>query len=342
MAGGSEYFSSNVLGALSVSSDKGWTLLYGATIIENTTTHERSAATETSGTHKRAFVVLNPNSGRADVERLRQLLASRLDEQRWVHDVHEITGDEDVAAIVRAACARGADIVIAAGGDGTVASVVNGVWQSSASIGILPAGTGNLLTRALAIPNTIEPALDLIVGDHALQPLDLMQIGDQVFVLDVSAGISARAMRDTPPEHKQRFGMVAYVWPMIRDLIRLRRRDFNLTIDGLRTRIRASEILVANGAFPQGSPEDFNDQQFNVYILAARRLPDYLRLLWGFVRGSWKRQPGLHTLTVRKSITIAAIGHPQPTQADGEPIGSTPITVQLIPSAVRVIVPPRT
>jgi diacylglycerol kinase family enzyme len=149
-------------------------------------------------------------------------------------------------------------------------------------------------------------------------------------------------MRDTPPEQKKRFGVLAYVWPMARDLIRLRRRDFNVTIDGGRMPIRASEILVANGAFPQGSPEDFNDQQFNVYILAARSLPDYLRVIWGLVRGSWQGQTALRTLTVRKSISIEGVRQPQPVQADGEPLGSTPITVQLIPSAISVIVPPHT
>ncbi|MEO7911800.1 MAG: diacylglycerol kinase family protein [Roseiflexaceae bacterium] len=290
---------------------------------------------------KRTFVVLNPNSGRADVDRLRQLLTGRLDEHGWVYDFYEMTGDDDVAAVVRAACARGTELVIAAGGDGTVASVVNGVWQSSANIGILPAGTGNLLARALSIPNAVESALDLIVGDHALQALDLMQIGDQVFVLDVSAGLSARAMRDTRPEQKKRFGVLAYVWPIVRDLIRIQRRDFNLTIDGRRTAVRASEILVANGAFPQGEPKDFNDQQFNVYILSARSLPDYLRVIWGFVRGSWQGKAPLRTLTVRKSISIEAIHQPQPVQADGEPLGATPITVQLIPSAIHVIVAPR-
>jgi YegS/Rv2252/BmrU family lipid kinase len=288
------------------------------------------------------LVVLNPKSGRADVDRLRQMLAGRLDEHGWVYDFHEMTSDEDVAAIVRDASARGTDLVIAAGGDGTVASVVNGVWQSSASIGILPAGTGNLLARAMGIPNDVEPALELIVGDHALQALDLMQIDDQVFVLDVSAGLSARAMRDTPPERKKRFGVLAYAWPIVRDLFHLRRRDFNLTIDGRRMSIRASEILVANSAFPPGAPEGFNDQQFNVYNLAARNLPDYLRVIWEFVRRSGRGKAALRTLTVRKSITIEAVRQPQPVQADGEPLGSTPITVQLIPSAIRVIVPPRT
>ena len=311
-------------------------------MIEDSTTDNRPAGAKALGTRKQAFVVLNPKAGSADVGRLRQLLTGRLDEHGWVYDVYEMTGAEDVVAIVRAACARGTDLVIGAGGDGTIASVVNGVWQSSASIGILPAGTGNLLARAMGIPNAVEPALDLIVGDHALQALDLMQVGDQVVVLNVSAGLSARAMRDTPTEQKKRFGVLAYVWPVVRDLIRLRRRDFNLTIDGRRMSIHASEILVANGTFPQGAPEDFNDQQFNVYILAARSLPEYLRLVWEFVRRAWHGNTALRTLPVRTSISIEAVRKPQPVQADGEPFGSTPITVQLIPSAIRVIVPPRT
>jgi diacylglycerol kinase family enzyme len=164
----------------------------------------------------------------------------------------------------------------------------------------------------------------------------------ECFVLDVSAGLSARAMRDTPPEQKKRFGVLAYLWPMVRDLIRLRRRDFNVTIDGRRMPIRTSEILVANGAFPQGQREDFNNQQFNVYILTARTLLDYLRLIWGFVRRSRKGQTALRTLKVRQNMTIEAVRQPQPVQADGEAIGSTPITVQLIPSAIRVSVPSRT
>jgi diacylglycerol kinase (ATP) len=317
-------------------------------MVEDTATHDRPGTVEAPATKNQAFVVLNPSSGRADVDQLRQLLAGRLSDHGWAYDVYEMTGNEDVAAIVRAACERGADLVIAAGGDGTVASVVNGVWQSSAQIGILPAGTGNLLTRAMGIPNTVESALDLIVGEHTLQPLDLMRIGEQVFVLDVSAGISARAMRDTSPKQKQRFGVLAYIWRMVGDIIRLRRRDFNLTIDGMPVQVRASEILVANGAFlneppfPYGPPAGFNDQQFDVYILAARSLRDYLRLIWGLARGSWKGQTALQTLTIRERITIEAVRQQQPVQADGESIGSTPVTVELVPSAVRVIVPPRT
>jgi diacylglycerol kinase (ATP) len=294
---------------------------------------------------RHALVVVNPASGRADVAPLRRMLAQRLAEHGWEHDIYAITGADDVAAVVRAACARGVDLVVAAGGDGTVASVVNGMWQSNACLGILPLGTGNMLARAMAIPTTLAGALDLIVGPHALQLLDLMRVGEHVYVINVSAGLSARGMRDTPTAQKRRFGMLAYMWTMGRDLLRRAPQRFNLTIDGQQLQVRASEILVSNGAwlreppFPYGPPSGFNDQQFDVYILTARRVADYLQIIRAVLHGSWKRQTALHTLTMRESITIDAAGQRQPVQADGEWIGHTPVTVRLIPGALRVIVP---
>jgi diacylglycerol kinase (ATP) len=296
---------------------------------------------------KQALVMLNPIAGNANIDSLRQVLVRAMDEHDWTYDLYQITGDDDVAGIVRAACMRGVELVIAAGGDGTVAGVVNGLWQTNTYLGILPLGTGNVLARAMGIPNTPEQALDLIVGTHALQPLDVMRVAGQVFVLNVSAGLSARAMRDTRSEQKRRFGMLAYAWTIAGNLLQFQPRHFNLTVDGHHVQVRASEILVANGAFlheppfPYGPPEGFNDQQFSVYILTARTLADYLGLIWGLRRGSAKRQTGLRMLRIRTSITIDALRRPQPVQADGEWIGHTPVTVQLLPGAVHLIVPPR-
>ena len=297
---------------------------------------------------KQALVILNPGAGSANIDSVRQALAHTLGERGWMYDVHEITGDDDVAAVVRAACSRGVEVVIAAGGDGTVASVVNGLWQTSACLGILPLGTGHILARAMSIPTTPEQAKERIVGAHAVQPLDVMRVADQAFVLNVSAGLSARAMRDTRSEDKRRFGMLAYAWTIARDLLQLQPRYFNLTVDGRQVQVRASEVLVANGTFlheppfPYGPPAEFNDQQLNVYILTARTLADYLRLIWALLRRSTKQQIALHTLQIRTSITIDALRRPQPVQADGEWIGQTPITVELVPSAVRLIVPQQT
>jgi YegS/Rv2252/BmrU family lipid kinase len=296
---------------------------------------------------KQTLVILNPGAGSAHSDSVRQVLARTLGEHGGTYDIHEITGDDDVAAVVRAACSRGVELVIAAGGDGTVSSVVDGLWQADARLGILPLGTGNILARAMAIPTTPEQAMELIVGAHAVQPLDAMRVAGQTFVLNVSAGLSARAMRDTRSEHKRRFGVLAYAWTIAGDLLRLQLRHFKLTVDGHQVQVRASEILVANGAFlqappfPYGPPEGFNDQQLDVSILTARTFGDYLRLVWGLLRRSAQRQAELRTLRIRSSITIEALGRPLPVQADGEWIGQTPVTVELVPSAIHVIVPAR-
>jgi diacylglycerol kinase (ATP) len=279
------------------------------------------------------------------MDSVRRLLAHTLGAHDWTYDLHEITGDDDVSALVRTACSGGVKLVIAGGGDGTVASVVSGLWQADACLGILPLGTGNILARAMAIPNTPEQAIQLIVGVHAVQPLDVMRVADQSFVLNVSAGLSARTMRDTRSEHKRRFGVLAYAWTLAGNLLHLQPRHFKLTADGHQVQVRASEILVANGTFlqeplfPYDSVQGFDDQQFDVYILKARTLIDYLRLAWGVLRRSRKRQAELRTLPIRTSITIDALGRPQPVQADGEWIGQTPVTVELVPSAIHLLVP---
>jgi diacylglycerol kinase family enzyme len=103
-----------------------------------------------------------------------------------------------------------------------------------------------------------------------------MRVASQTFVLNISAGLSARAMRDTRPEHKRRFCVRAYVWTIARNLLQLQPQHFNLTVDGHQVEVRATEILVAKGTFlqelpfPYGPPEGFNHQQLDVFILTAR------------------------------------------------------------------------
>jgi len=274
----------------------------------------RETASQPIHKTKQVLVILNPSAGSAATESVPEMVAHTLGKHSWTYDIHKITGDDRCRCGGSCGMSPRGRARDAAGGDGTVSSVVNGLWQANACLGILPLGTGNILARAMAIPTTPEQAIELIVGAHAVQPLDAMRIADQTFVLNVSAGLSARAMRDTRSEHKRRFGILAYAWTIARDLVRLQPRHFNLTVDGHRVHVRASEILVANGTFlqeppfPFGSPEGFNDQQLDVYILTARTLVDYLRLLWGLLRRSATHRRPIARLRFRSSITIDALG----------------------------------
>src|SRR5512136_2869103 len=103
-------------------------------------------------TSQKVFVVFNPKAGKEDqADEVRAALASHFTPPHWTPEIYETTGkeDENIAAICRAACARGAALVISAGGDGTLAGVGNGLVNSPVPLGILPLGAGNDLARIL-------------------------------------------------------------------------------------------------------------------------------------------------------------------------------------------------
>src|SRR4051812_38826760 len=93
----------------------------------------------------RLFVILNPAAGTYSAEDVHEALGRHMDCFDGSCQVHEMTGQEDLAALARAAAERGCTIVVAAGGDGTVSGVANGLVGTAAALGILPLGTANVL-----------------------------------------------------------------------------------------------------------------------------------------------------------------------------------------------------
>ncbi len=294
---------------------------------------------------KSIYVILNPIAGHSSADELRKAIETKLNNGEQLCEVYVTTGKENVADVTRQAVKRGSTMVVAAGGDGTVTGVVSGLMHTDVPLGIIPVGTGNGLARALGIPLDPFVAIDLLVGPHVDMKLDAMGVNNDVYVLNVSAGISARAMDETPSAEKRRFGVLAYAWTILRTLFGYGPRQYQLNIDNHEVRVRATEVLVSNGAllrepsFPLGPRELYNDGKFDVYILTARTIIDYLRIIWNFIAHGGKGRSDLRHLSVEKLVKINAVSTPQPVQADGEVIGKTPVEVKVIPDAIRVIVP---
>lgn len=294
---------------------------------------------------KSIFTVLNPVAGRSDEEDIHQLLDERLTDKGIDYEIYETTGEEDVSQICKQARQRGYDIIVAAGGDGTVSAVLNGLVNSEIPMGILPVGTGNGLARALKIPLNIREALQTITGVHQVLNLDTMRVGERYFVLNVSIGISSRAMKETPPDEKQSKGMLAYVQTILEDLEDVQTFRFQLTLDGHELQVDASEVLISNGKilkkppFLFGSRETMSDGHLNINILKAKQTREYLQLAWDLIVDPEKSKSVLKDLIVREKVRIQISGEPQPAQADGELIGESPLEVVLVPKSVHVIVP---
>jgi diacylglycerol kinase family enzyme len=206
-------------------------------------------------------------------------------------------------------------------------------------------GTGNGLARAMNIPLDLVEAIRLLAGEHELQPLDAMQVGDKYFILNVSAGISSRAMRETKPEEKRRLGMLAYAQTIVKDLTESKTSRFQLLLDGLQVQVEAAEVLVANGtvlkegSYVFGSRRRYNDGEMEINILTASQPSEYVRLALDLLLNPKESIQDLHDLTARESVVLDVEGQPQPVQADGELIGRTPVEIKLARSAIRVVVP---
>jgi diacylglycerol kinase (ATP) len=296
--------------------------------------------------HQKVFVVLNPAAGNADhADAFRTALASHFMSPTWTSEIYETTGKEDLPAICREACQRGASLVIAAGGDGTVGEVGNGLVNSPVPLGVIPLGTGNDLARILKIPIESDKALDLLVGDHDVIEVDALKVKDRYFFLNVSAGFSPQMMKDTSSQQKKLLGRIAYIWTMIKQSRIFQLHRYILTIDGKPLRVRASEVMISNPTLLDepphlfGPPETLNDGQLEAYLVTAHTVREYLELVWETLRHPGQSVAKLRHWVAQKSIRIETDGKSQLVQADGEVIGHTPVEVEIVRKAIHVIMP---
>jgi diacylglycerol kinase (ATP) len=306
------------------------------------------------------FLVLNPVAGNSDPEEVRRDLDQRIQSSEgpaWQYDLYETTGQEDLPAVVRQALARGADLVVAGGGDGTVSAVASGLAGTPdpdrVPMAILPVGTGNALARALGVPLDAGEALDLALGPHRRRNIDLMRLADRFFLANITVGLSAEIMKEANSDEKQRLGLLAYVAAALMASLDSppedrRNRHFALTVDGDSLDVEASEILLLNTGvvgLPKvelGLDVCPDDGQIDLYTVPTETLADSVWQAWRLISGSPEEESGIRHLTARRSVSLRSDG-PVPFQADGEPLGeisaSGAIEIEVLPAAVSIVVP---
>ncbi len=290
------------------------------------------------------LVVLNPKGGQADRASLDGALGRHCPPTDWEVHIHESVDGEDFAPVIQEAVKAKYDVVAAAGGDGTVSAVANTLVGTDVPLAILPVGTGNALARELGLPMALDRACALISGKHQLRVIDVMKVRDRYCLINVSAGLSAMAMRDTTGESKHRYGMLAYVLTAIRGLAGFQPRRYRLEIDANPINVRASDVLVVNGSTPveslvrAGPGVQLDDGVMGVYVIRARTLLDLALTMLFMLWPSKGRDRRVRFFDAAKSVVLSA-QPPAVLQADGDGIGYTPVTIELVRQALRVIVP---
>lgn len=291
-----------------------------------------------------AFIVINPVGGKSNPVEVRGILEATFASAGWRVTFSETSGADDYSRIVGDALAHGATLVVAAGGDGTVSLVGGPLIGRGVPLGILPVGTANVLAQELGIPQDLPAAAALLTGHHALRAIDVMQVGTSVALLQVGVGLDSLMVRDTDREAKRRFGRGAYLKTLWDHLRRHRAQRFTVLVDGERLRPVAWQVLVANagtlGARPLrwGPNIALDDGELDVCVFLGRTLATLARRLRAVVARRARGADLVRYLKARRAVSITT-DPPLPVQADGEIVGTTPVTITLVPRALPIVVP---
>lgn len=292
----------------------------------------------------KVFIVQNPVSGTRPGEEVTDAIRHFFRALGWEHHIHQTEKGEDVPSLVSSKTNGGYDLFIAAGGDGTVSAVATGLANREIPMGILPVGTGNGLARDLHIPLSLDEALQLISENTASKTVDAIEVNGRYHLLHVSVGITPMTAKNASREQKQRLGIVAYFLEGFRSLIGFQPITFYLEIDGIKVRVRASEVLLMN-SFSMGDPDRFlnlgidnTDGRLDLFVIKSRTAIDYLRVAWNILLRQPRVDPDVERFYVEDRLAIKT-RRQRPIQADGDLIGSTPVEARLIPQAVDIIVP---
>jgi diacylglycerol kinase family enzyme len=264
---------------------------------------------------------------------------------QWI----ETTPDDLGTASAARAVERGASLLIACGGDGTVRAVVAGMLNSGVPLGIIARGTGNLLARNLGIPLETTAALGTIFGgdDRRIDLLDISLGKGQREVSAVMCGMGwDAAMMDVSESVKARLGWGAYAVQAARTV-----RDHPIRLrvqvdDGPEQTFYARTCLIANVGtlvgglelLPESSPDDGT---LEVLVFEPTTSVDYVRSSWGVLRGHSNEDDPARTL-LRGHKVVVTTHRARPRQIDGDLIDEGHgFVARVLPGALTVRVPHR-
>jgi len=286
--------------------------------------------------YPRIHVVVNPASGK------NQPVLNTLNDVfvqygvDWSISVTKKYGDATEQA--RAALDQGVDLVAGYGGDGTQHEIANAVLGSGKPMGILPGGTGNGFANEMGIPKQLRAAVELLCTSTRVSHVDVAQVGDSFFIQRMYAGIEPD--QQTTRAQKDKYGVLAYAVTGARRLRTMHDAHFRLTIDGHTVEVSGVKCYVVNSGMTGtgiaiSQQFSITDGLLDVFVLA--RNPISLMAAEQRLLHLESPTAGFHYWQGR-SIHIEA-EPPKTIWTDGEYLGPTPVTVQVLPGALAVVVP---
>lgn len=289
------------------------------------------------------FFVINPASGSANVEKLQSYAQEKAQKLGKIVNFHQLQPKDDLPGIMEEAARQGAEVFVAAGGDGTLASVATEAYRLGKAFGVIPSGTANVFAAEHSIPKSIEDAVDLVFEEGSVEPVDLVMVDNKAFLCHISVGTYSWITTTTPQHAKKRFGRIAYLWNAVKLLFKERIWTFELDVDGKKMMRRASTIMVTNAGsmgatgLRWGENISTHDGVMEICIIRARNFRHYMSLFWSMLIRK-PHHPLKEYVFVQNKASIKGPSH-LPIRADGEEIGKGFFELKVEKHGLGVVMP---
>jgi diacylglycerol kinase (ATP) len=289
---------------------------------------------------RRALFVVNPALPRTGTDFGRRLLelAGQLG---WEAMVLETKAGLNVEAIGAALARREFDLVLAAGGDGTVAEVMAAAHQRDLPIGIVPLGTANIVARELKLPATWRAATRRALERFPqARAVDLLRVNDGYCALAAGIGFDATVMRFTPAALKYWLGRAAYFLAGAWWLPRTPMFECTIRVDGEELQLTAVVVLVVNAGMLGAAPFRFgpdiaiDDGWLDLCVYRPRNGLERAGVLWSLLR---QRPDGVRILQRKARSVEVKAPEVQWHEVDGDVHRGNVLRAQIVPGGVRVV-----
>jgi len=320
----------------------------------------------------RAELIYNSHAGHALVRRELGDVVVYLRRNGWTVTTCETSRPGEATGLARQAVRRGAQVVIAAGGDGTVNEVACGLVGSDAALGVLPVGTTNVWALQMRIPalNPIYPGTRLArwvseLEERIESPLpivnryrrmllnaarvlvqgqtvavDVGEANGRCFLMWAGIGLDAAITESVSQEEKRALGSWAFVIPALDTVRGYPSADVTLTMDGKVLKTNSGLIVVSNiqlygAVMPIGAKACLTDAKLDVCIFKGQGLLTFVRHALKVLSRQHLRDPQIEYFQCREVVVEST--RALPVHADDEPFTRTPVTIRTLPRALRVI-----
>lgn len=292
----------------------------------------------------RFLIVRNPAAGHARQQHIESIVSALNAQGAACVDLYETSGPGDAVSAV-AARASHYDVVVAAGGDGTVNEVLNGLREhSQTTLGIIPCGTTNVLATELGLPSS-TPKIAAVLGAGHTRTIYPGTANERRFGMMVGIGYDAWVVDGVEPALKKKIGKLAYVLSMFRELRHFGSRRYQLQLDGENYEACSAVLTLGRhyaGSYILAREACLEEAEMDVVLVQTARPMAFLLMLLVLPLGLASRLPFMKTVKARQALIrmiSPAAGAPEKLQADGDIAGTLPTTITVATTPMRVLAP---